>query len=279
MGPFISIAAAVYGEDPIVEPLCFIPLHVHETNEAQLRAGERAIAALRVALHSLLERYTSDIVDGHGPRADFPFRGFYEDSEGNRHAITYDGDIDKKRVFRVFDSDGTPLRVKFSTRYSKEAHEFAHAAGFTPALLAVNEFYDWIMIVMGDVSAKYSSTMWNIKYRKAEKGKGKKEKGRRKESDSTAPLRARPAVSLEVAQQQVRTRLGVLHDGGFVHDDAPASRPDVLLVDWDWAGRTGQVVYPRGINTQLSRPEGALAYEEIEAEHDACMAEDLLQRL
>ena len=217
-----------------------------------------------------------------------PFRDFYEDSEGNRHAITYDrhaitydSDIDKKRVFRVFDSNGKPLCVKFSKRYSKEAHEFAHAAGFAPALLAVNEFLYWIMIVMEDVSATYSNTMWDIKYWKEEKGKGK-------EKDSTAPPRAKPAVSLEAAQQQVRTRLGELHDGGFVHgdvrdinvlvrnDDVPASRPDILIVDWDWAGHAGQVVYPRGINTQVSRPEAALAHEEIKAEHDVWMVEHLL---
>ena len=135
----------------------------------------------------------------------------------------------------------------------------------------MNEFYDWIMIVMEDVSAKYSNTMWDIKYWKEE-----------------TPPHAKPALSLKLAQEKVKSQLGVLHERGFVHgdvrdinvlvrnDDAPESDPDVLIVDWDWAGHAGQVVYPRGINTQLSRPEAALAHEEIKAEHDVWMVEHLL---
>ncbi|RPD55559.1 hypothetical protein L226DRAFT_614727 [Lentinus tigrinus ALCF2SS1-7] len=265
LGPFLAIAAAVYGDDPIVELLCCIPLHIHDTHDSQLQAGERALAALRVALHSLRDRY-SNIVDERVPRADFPFRDYYKDSDHNVHSFTYERDIDKKRVFRVIDKNGTPLCVKFSKR-------------FAPALRAVNKVHDWIMIVMEDKTAQYSNTMWDVKHRKdaPEKGKGK---GKEK---------AKPAVSMEAALEQVRTKLGVLHDGGFVHgdlrdvnvllrnDDAPADCPDILLIDWDWAGVAGKVVYPRGINTQLRRPDGALAAEEIKAEHDVWMVNNLLE--
>ncbi|KAI0708169.1 hypothetical protein C8T65DRAFT_576351 [Cerioporus squamosus] len=289
-GPYLAIAAAVYGDDPIVELLCCIPLHVHSTNDAQLEAGERALAALRVALHSLRDRY-SKITDGRGPRADFPFRDFYEVDNLAPQVFKYDRAIDKKRVFRVF-HDGTPLCVKFTKRYSAEAHRLAHNAGFAPALRAVNTVHDWIMIVMEDKTAEYSNTMWDIKHPKeAEQGEDKgREKGKRKRkaSDSIALPRGKPALSLEAAQEQVKNKLGLLHDKGFVHgdvrdvnvlvrnDDARADCPDILIVDWDWAGRAGQVVYPRGINTHLARPADALAAEEIKAEHDVWMADRLL---
>ena len=208
IGPYLGIAAAVYGYDPIVELLCCIPMHVHDTNHKQLRSGERAVAALRVALHSLRDRYAD--IAGRGPRADFPFRDFYEDADRNVHAFTYDRDIDEKRVFRVLEN-GTPLCVKFTTRYSAQAHQFAQAAGFAPALRAVNMFYDWIMIVMEDKAAEYSNTMWDMKHgNEAEKETGKR-KGKGK-----APIRAKPAVSLEEAQAQVRAKLELLHQGGFV---------------------------------------------------------------
>ena len=95
-------------------------------------------------------------------------------------------------------------------------------------------------------------------------------------------------VRAEEAQAQVRAKLELLHQGGFVHGDvrdvnvlvrnegAPAGSPDILIVDWDWAGRAGEVVYPRNINTQLARPEEALAAEVIKAEHDVWMADRLL---
>ena len=79
-----------------------------------------------------------------------------------------------------------------------------------------------------------------------------------------------------------------LHGAGFVHGDvrdvnvlirndgAPAGCADVLVVDWDWAGREGEAKYPLGINTRLSRPEGVFPAMEIKAEHDVWMAEHLV---
>ncbi|RPD55077.1 hypothetical protein L227DRAFT_475335, partial [Lentinus tigrinus ALCF2SS1-6] len=94
-GPYVGIAAAVYGDNPSAELLCCIPLQVHSTNDAQLEAGERAIAALRVAIHDLHRRY-STITDTRGPRADFPFRTFYKDLNGISHQFTYEEAIDDK---------------------------------------------------------------------------------------------------------------------------------------------------------------------------------------
>ncbi|RPD56968.1 hypothetical protein L226DRAFT_468014 [Lentinus tigrinus ALCF2SS1-7] len=287
-GPYLAIAAAVFGEEPIAELLCCIPLQVHATNDPQIQMGERALAALRVALLSLRDRYSSIAdADKRDPRADFPFRDFYVDSDRTRHEFTYEEATDDKRIFRVLEKKtGRPLYVKFTKRYSAEAHQFAHAAGFAPALLAVNKFHDWTVIVMEDTTAEYSNTMWDIKCPKeVEKGKDKnrEKKGRGKAS--------KPAVSMEAAQEQVRARLGLLHEEGFVHgdvrdvnvlvrnDDAPANRPDILIVDWDWAGRAGEVVYPRNINRQLARPADALAAEKIKAEHDLWMADRLLERV
>ncbi|KAI0653846.1 hypothetical protein C8Q70DRAFT_1123530, partial [Cubamyces menziesii] len=54
VGSILGIAAAIWGENSVVELLCCIPLYVHGT---QLRMGKRMITALRVALKTLFENY------------------------------------------------------------------------------------------------------------------------------------------------------------------------------------------------------------------------------
>ncbi|RDX53028.1 hypothetical protein OH76DRAFT_1399616 [Lentinus brumalis] len=288
-GAYLAVAAAVYGNEPNVEHLCCIPLHAHTTNEAELRAGERALTALRVALHSLRERYPTMPIK-RGPRADFPFRDFYAELDGTPHPFEYISAIDDKRIFRVSEG-GTRLCVKFSKRYSTEAHEVAHAAGFAPKLIAMNMVYDWIMVVMEDKSDEYSNTMWDIKRAKiGEKREEEAKKGKKKAAEKEKAFHT-PAFSLEEAQDEVKAKLAHLHDKGFVHGDlrdvnvivrnegVSGDDPGILIVDWDWAGRAGQVTYPRGINTQVARPADALAGEDIKAEHDVWMADRLADPL
>ncbi|KAI0758072.1 hypothetical protein C8Q74DRAFT_295609 [Fomes fomentarius] len=269
-GPYLAIAAAAYGRDPNVEELCCIPLHVHPTNCAQLEAGVRALAALRVALHTFRDRYPAP-PNPRGPQPEFPFRDYYEDVDGHRHTFTYIAAIESKRIFRVEQEDGTLLCVKFSKRYSVDAHRVAHAAGFAPMLHAVNMVYGWTMVVMDDMSAGYS-TMCDLK---------RWEKGIEK-------AQAKPAVSLKVAQEKVIRCLALLHQAGYVHGDvrdvnvlvrnkdAPPESEDVQLVDWDWSGEESTTTYPYAVNPDVQRPQDALSGMPITVEHDQWMAERLL---
>lgn len=268
-GPYLSIAAVSYGSQPNAEELCCISLHVHPANFAELEAGERALAALRVALHSFCDRYPAP-PNPRGPRADFPFRDYYEDEDGHRHKFTYITAIEDKRIFRVAKEDGTLLCVKFSKRYLADAHRAAHAAGFAPMVHA-DMVYDWTMIVMDDKSAGYSN-MWDLKT--WEKGKVK--------------TKAKPMVSLKAAQEKVMSGLARLHEAGFVHgdvrnvnvlvrnEDAPESEPDVLLIDWDWSGHQSEATYPRAVNPDVARPKDALSGMPMKVDHDRWMAERLL---
>ncbi|TFK89429.1 hypothetical protein K466DRAFT_545232 [Polyporus arcularius HHB13444] len=282
-GPYLAIAAAVYDEGPNVEHLCCIPLHAHTTNEAELQGGERALAALRVAVHALRDRYPNMPFE-RTPRADFPFRDFYKDDDGKSHRFTYIEAIEEKRIFRVLHEDGTPLCVKFSKRYSAAAHKAAHSAGFAPALRAVNEVYDWTMVVMDDKTAEYPKNMWDIK------AAARADPAKTKPTDKVpAQPPFKPAVSLAEARKQVQAKLAVLHEKGFVHgdlrdvnvlvrkEDAPGDGADILIVDWDWAGVEGEAKYPRSINPQIARPLDALAATNIKAEHDVWMVQRLLK--
>ncbi|KAI0738576.1 hypothetical protein C8Q80DRAFT_1206047 [Daedaleopsis nitida] len=270
-GPYLAIAAATYVTRPNVGHMCCIPLHVHSTNVAELEAGERAIAALRVAVHSLLKWYPTLHTRAH--RGDFPFRDFYTDGSAPniKHYFEYLEAIDKKRIFRVKrKSDGKLLCVKFSTRYSADAHRKAHELGLAPALHAVNYVGEWIMVVMDDMSKKYANTMYALR------------------AEQPIP-RNNPALSLAAARELVEKKLPALHAAGFVHGDVrtvnvlvrnedAAPEPagaDVLLVDFDWAGPVGETVYPRRMNPAVERPEGAQSGEVITTEHDILMAQRL----
>ncbi|KAI0695844.1 hypothetical protein C8T65DRAFT_743796 [Cerioporus squamosus] len=233
-GPYLVIAATVYGNEPNVEHLCCIPLHAHATNDAELAAGERVLGALRVAL--LRERCPTLPICQRGLRTDFPSAA----ATPNRT-----GPVTTSRISQ-------PLTTRGSSVFSTRPERVSHAAGFAPALIAMDPVYDWIMVVMEDKTEEYSNT---LKKRAAEK-------------EQAAKL---PAVSLEKAQDEVMAKLALLHNKNFVHGDLR----DVNVIVRN-EGVEGEVTYPRGINTELARPVDALAGEQIKAEHDVWMAERLL---
>ncbi|TFK49240.1 hypothetical protein OE88DRAFT_1633093 [Heliocybe sulcata] len=271
VGPYLCVAAAVFTDRPIVEHLASVPLHAHSTNVEEHDRGRRVLAALRKAVNSLQERYP-DIHDKRGPDAEYPFRDFYEDSEKNKHYFTYLTSIEDKRVFRAKlvtqGSDegehGQPVIVKFSTRYSEDAHRAAHKIGLAPKLYAVNDVYGWQMVVMEDESADWTTLYDLMRYK-------------------------RHGDWIQWVGAEVEAKLSLLHQQGFVHgdvrdvnmllrrnmdqDDDPRK---ILLVDWDWAGTIHNASYPPNINrTDIARPAGARAGARITPAHDLWMAERL----
>ena len=70
-----------------------------------------------------------------GSRADFPFRDYYEDEDGERHTFVYACAIEQEWIFRaLYSENGKRLCVKLTQRYCAEAHQLAHSTGFAPAL-------------------------------------------------------------------------------------------------------------------------------------------------
>ncbi|KAJ2968075.1 hypothetical protein NUW54_g13323 [Trametes sanguinea] len=68
-GPYLAIAGAVHAPEPNIEHICCIQLHMHSTNLAQIKIGQRAIAALRIAASELQRRYPT-LHTTRVPRAD-----------------------------------------------------------------------------------------------------------------------------------------------------------------------------------------------------------------
>lgn len=160
----------------------------------------------------------------------------------------------------------TRLYVKFSTRYSADAHRAAHRTGFAPALYALNNVGGWLMAVMEDKSAAYTS-LWDLK-----------QNGETPVDDWDA--------AFEWVQRAVEEQLALLFEAGYVHGDvrdtnvlvrdADGER-DVLLVDWDWAGANLEARYPPNMSREgIARPEDASPGGLIAPEHDMWMVEHLL---
>lgn len=270
IGGYIVVAAGTLAGTAYVEHLACVPLHAHSSNIEELQAGERLVASLRLALHSLKEHYSTLLSElDLRPQAAFPFRNFFN-VDGQKFHFTYDGAIEDKKLFRAHlakvsgkgiteISDQTKLIVKFTRRYSKAAHKIAFDNGFAPKLYAVEEIHGWFMVVMEDVSADYI-TYWDLKQQ---------------------------GGSLESVRRDVSHAVRSLNTLGFVHGDvrdvntlvrrpeAPQNYANVLVIDWDWAGPLGETKYPHSMNPDIRRAADAVVGGTITVEHDEEMLEYL----
>ncbi|EPQ56756.1 hypothetical protein GLOTRDRAFT_128693 [Gloeophyllum trabeum ATCC 11539] len=260
IGTLMIISVAVLTSKPFVQQLATVSLNAHNTDIQQMEAGARAIAALRIAAASLSAQYPSLLEDrSRQPKYPFP-RSFILD--GTIVNFTYVKALyPQKRLYRAdCEYEGSPRKVivKYTLRYSRQAHVRAVALGFAPRLLDVQEFYQWYMVVMEDVSADYT------------------------------PLYAWQGKTEEL-EEPVREVVDKLHNDGFVHGDvrdvnilvrnaASDGQPRILLVDWDWAGREGEVRYPRNISPDIPRHQDAVAGAIIKRSHDVKMVDDLFPK-
>ena len=161
------------------------------------------------------------------------------------------------------DKDLDTLCVKFTRWYSEDAHRFLAQLGYAPQLRAVMQLHGgWNMVVM-DYSEYKQLCDPNLQI-----------------SDE---LRHTIMAKVSEAVQK-------LHDAGFVHGDIRP--PNVLVdsrmltskdgikihfIDFDWAGRQGEAVYPMRVNrVTVWRPEGASDGKPILVEHDMAMVNHLL---
>ena len=94
-----------------------------------------------------------------------------------------------------------------------------------------------------------------------------------------------PAAVLE----KIRNMVAKLHEQGFVHGDLRDTnafvrkhqdRWDCQFIDYDWAGREGEVVYPIGVysSSLVWRPERYMDGQVITTEHDRRTVDEFLRR-
>ncbi|KAJ7248586.1 hypothetical protein B0H12DRAFT_716442 [Mycena haematopus] len=244
-GAFLSVSAAVMLDIPIVELIACIPLQAHSTHSDQLQAGERVVAALRVACHDLKIRYAKLFAKSN-TQIEYPFPRHYDSLDLLRPSpvpFTYLSSLPDNRVYRAKDDYGTALYIKYATRYSQDAHIAASRLNIAPRLIGFKSVYAWSMVVMEDLSEEYTTL---------------------------ATLKTEGTPDLPKILEDTRQALRQLHASGFVHGDVRdinllvhKSTSKIMLVDWDWAGACGSVWYPSTINPDVLRPPRAVGCAEI----------------
>ncbi|KAI0251667.1 hypothetical protein BJV78DRAFT_1125953 [Lactifluus subvellereus] len=266
VGPCLAFYGCLWtGLRIVVEPLTpWYDLTTHWTDEA----GRLSIAAGLSAFMNTVRRLEAHYLRVPGlplRKGTYPYPTSYtEDETGQQISFEYETRVPEKLIFTAkADAEGIgPLIVKFTRRYSAEAHKLLARLGHAPRLRAVTPLPgSWIMVVM-DFSL-YPSL-----------------------GDPTLVLSDR---SRQMVLSKITDIVRMLHKNHLVHgdirsinllvDDKALARDEdfaIHLLDFDWAGRIGQVKYPMGVNTKtVTRPVGVTGGANITVEHDIAMVKML----
>jgi hypothetical protein len=252
----------------------FYDFTIHWTDESGRQAMAASLDAFLKAIPRLEAHYAQVAAIAPVPfsdpsllnRAD-PYKTSYEDENGWHINFSYRSRIAEKLVFvaepnKFSDKDLGTLCVKFTRRYSKEDHRFLAQLGYAPRLRAVMRLPGgWNMVVMD-----YSEYMQLC--------------------DPMLPIyELQHTIKAKVSEAVQK-----LHDAGFVHGDirppnvlvdcrVPTSKDGIKIhfIDFDWAGRQGEAVYPMRVNTvTVWRPEGASDGKPILVEHGMAIVNSFL---
>ena len=266
LGGQLSFSGLVWDTRPNYQVLTdTIPLFFHQTDIAKQKKAARYFGAYRRALRSLEEWYRK-LKDGEldqPPHSSlFPDHQMFTSlDDGRLKTLRFTSQPNSdKLVFMALGPGNEKLIVKFTTSYSKAAHEYAQSIGFAPRLRGFDTLPGgWILVAMDDVSDNYSDL----------------ECDERPLSESDAQL--------------LQSKIGLLHQHHFVHGDVRAANilvrnnlagpqePQFLLVDYDWAGDAGTAIYPADLKkTTVWRPEDVDDGKLITAEHDCQMLQFIL---
>ncbi|KAF9232355.1 hypothetical protein BU15DRAFT_90679 [Melanogaster broomeanus] len=267
-GPYVVFAGAVWNLRPVVQvlstPLVF---HYHSTDTQNQLTIARHMAAFCKAVRTLKEHYehlsSSLSVDGDGLANTsshdllFPypteFKSLDDESTNNiRYAEQLEEDGKKTRLifFGTLQEDpSVQICIKFTRRYSKEAHLHCAKLGFAPKLRGFEVLPGgWYMVVMDKL----------VGY------------------DLLADLPDSDRLS-GLVFETIREQLKTLHACQLVHGDVRDTnvlvkkddRAKFMIIDFDWAGKIGDVRYPPYVNyMDVWRPEGARDGKLVEVAHD-----------
>jgi serine/threonine protein kinase len=262
-GPFLGFSGSVVTNKihmdilvPIL-PLCW---HPHDISMRTMAA--RCFGAFKKAVEKLENYYKNELpaIEERSmqPEQPFPYKCDYQSLENNATVrFKYkDQPIPKKLLFLADTDKGSKKCIKFTRRYSKDAHLSCASQGYAPSLRGFEALPgEWYMVVMDlvdiDVYKPYSI---------------------RNMTSSSANF---PSVAQ--LRPKVEEIIKHLHRNGLVHGDVRDSnllvRTDdevgCMLVDFDWAGKEGEVHYPINVNRiGITRPDEARDGLPIKKEHD-----------
>ena len=138
-----------------------------------------------------------------------------------------------RNLYHAFTSEGDEIYVKFTERYSRDLHVFCAGRGLAPELLGFERLPGgWFAVAMKKI--------WNAEPLKIE------------------------SLQIDTWKRDIRKLVDAFHEEGLVHGDlrppnfifTVAIPPKMLLIDFDWGGKAGEVCFPRGKLVKGLRGDG-----------------------
>jgi hypothetical protein len=266
---FIYLQGSINTDRWIVQRLADAKYAAHNTSFGQFHANELRLfmGALRLGLEDLQEFFIdcSQNLAGQNPPSPFfpapkayPSRGLMKPTSVPFSYVQNLKARDSGAAVFLATVGDEKVVVKFVQRYGKDAHHKACELGLAPRLRYVGPPY-WDDKIACSYEGAHMVVMDFV------------------EDDSIAML-------TQVNWEVLKDKVGKLHEAGFVHGDLRA--PNIIMttdgpnvLDWDWAGEKGAVVYPEFLNTSLFEGlglQGVKAHELITEEHDNLLLARLL---
>ncbi|KAF9235365.1 hypothetical protein BU15DRAFT_51454 [Melanogaster broomeanus] len=266
-GPYLAFAGATWNLRPVVQTLsCPLQMHYHPTDTDMRTRVARHLGALQKVTRTLEEYYRGLTTPIHPassrlqtqlfphPTYFTPLQYSHQQDFDQQHFEYSSQPFQHKLIFFGKLSNQQPICIKFVRQYSKDAHWLCASVGCAPTLHGFEAIPGgWFMVVMDRLSGEYVELHEII---------------------ATAP----PLDSIRKALTQ-------LHQKGYVHGDIRTtnimvSRSDpkkFMLIDFDWAGKIGEVLYPMNVyrGKKLWRPVSAVDGCPITADHDMDMLDHI----
>ena len=246
VGPHMNIYGFAWSDTVLVDKLAGLWLTHQQNCKHTMNIIAKVLKALKVTVKKLVDMSVTNTPES----CFFPyFTSFKLDEEDTEIKFEYKDEM-KLHVYRATTTTENDLVVKFTESYCKEAHEIMARSQHAPKLLCFKKvnalFYMVVMEYIRDAIPLYEYVTTH--------GKSK-----------------------EQVLDLCMTALDNLHKEGYCHGDF---RPNNILVtgseqslqvkvvDFDWAGKIGEVKYPTYMSEAIIWPDGASDGSLITKDHD-----------
>ena len=269
LGPHLGFGGCALTTCPTLEMFSNVLLDFHSSSDTGFRNLARHLAALKKALKSLdldgtqaCDRIDIDSSRPAELQPNFPYpTSFVSHGPGDKQRIhfTYEANVEGRTfLYRGKLRNGVDDRyicIKFVQKYGVDVHRWCADNGFAPQLIAYQDLPGgWSMVIMEFLDQSWMPIM---------------------------KMKTRP----DRLADEIFSTVIKLHENGMVHGDLRDTNllvkqhgvPEFMLIDFDWAGYSGKVMYPRHVNISptLGRPDGVEDGKPISVDHNIAMLQHL----
>ncbi|CAG8830466.1 43236_t:CDS:2 [Gigaspora margarita] len=260
-GPNLSISGAVCVPFIICDRLTdILPLDRITYNHAKADDIARVFLALKNSIHILKDYYSSVYESREAICTTSPWFPCINEINLEEGTVTIKykkrHSIHRNLWIVEIQTENTQEMglVKFTQTYYKEAHGTCLELGLAPKLWAVNNLQQGWKIVVMEYLEEYK------------------------------PLHTFNSEIFSKTESVVKNATKSFHDSGYVHGDLrdenimvkyKYGKIDIKFVDFDWAGREGEAMYPESLNPAINWHVDVGWHKLIKREHDHHLVDNI----